>query len=101
MHCNVATEHSESSKHVSNAELSDLSSLPPSTRWYRAHGRPSRREKAQRQQYLTPAEEKALVSYLSRMSENGFPIPVKYLRSLAQVILRQRFSIFQSPAHET
>ncbi|KAF2647032.1 DDE-domain-containing protein [Lophiostoma macrostomum CBS 122681] len=32
------------------------------------------------------------------MSRNGFPIPVKYLRSLASVIACQRSSIFQAPA---
>jgi Tc5 transposase DNA-binding domain len=52
-------------------------------------------EKAKRQQYLNPSEEKALVKYLLRMSNNGYPIPVKYLRSLAFVIARQR-SIPQS-----
>jgi hypothetical protein len=72
--------------------LSELSNIPASTLWHRAHGRPSKREKAEGQQYLTPAEEKALVAYLLRMSNNGFPIPVKFLRSLAVVIARQRSS---------
>jgi hypothetical protein len=37
-----------------------------------------------------------------RMTDNGFPIPIKYLRSLAVVIACQRTSIFQAPAaHET
>jgi hypothetical protein len=27
--------------------------------------------------------------------DNGYPLPVKFLRSLAQTILRQRFSVFQ------
>jgi hypothetical protein len=35
------------------------------------------------------------------MSENGFPMPVKYLRSLAQVIVLQRSSILQGPANKT
>jgi len=57
--------------------------VPPTTLWYRAHGRPSRQEKVKRQRYLTPSEEKALVGYLLRMSNNGYPLPIKYLRSLA------------------
>jgi len=31
------------------------------------------------------------------MSNNGFPIPVKFLRSLALIIARQRSSTFQVP----
>jgi hypothetical protein len=58
-----------------------------STLWDRAHGRQPRREKAAKQQCLTPQEEKALVNYALRMSQNGYPIPVKFLRSLAQVIV--------------
>jgi hypothetical protein len=47
---------------ITYAALSDLSSFPVSTLWDRAHGRQSRSEKAAKQQYLTPQEEKALVS---------------------------------------
>jgi hypothetical protein len=32
------------------------------------------------------------------MAQNGFPLPVKFLRDLALVIVRQRTSIFQIPA---
>jgi hypothetical protein len=66
------------------ADLSDFSNVPASTLWHRAHGRPSREEKAKCQQYLTPSEEKALVNYALRLSNNGYPIPVQYLRSLAR-----------------
>jgi hypothetical protein len=31
------------------------------------------------------------------MSNNGFPVSIKYLRSLALVIPRQRSSVFQAP----
>jgi hypothetical protein len=85
------------SKPKTYAALSESSSVPLSTLWHRAHGRPSRQEKAERQQYLTPAEEKSLVEYLLRMSNNGFPVPIKYLRLLALIIARQRSSIFQAP----
>ncbi|KAF2186407.1 hypothetical protein K469DRAFT_573585, partial [Zopfia rhizophila CBS 207.26] len=51
-------------------------------------------DKAKGQQYPTPSEEKALVEYLLQMSTNGFPVLVKYLRSLALIIARQR-SVFQ------
>jgi hypothetical protein len=32
------------------------------------------------------------------MSNNGFPVPIKYLCSLAFIIARQRSSAFQAPA---
>lgn len=35
-----------------------------STLWRRARGRPSLQDKAAKQQYLSPCEEKALVEYL-------------------------------------
>jgi hypothetical protein len=61
------------------------------------HSRPSQIDKAAEQQYLTPCEEYALV-YVLRMSERGYPLPVKFLHSLAIVIARQQSSAFQTPA---
>jgi hypothetical protein len=75
----------------------DLDILPRTTKWYRDHGRCTRREKAAKEQYLTPNEEKALAAYVLRMSKHGFPLPVKVLRSLAPVI-RQRRVRGTSPA---
>jgi hypothetical protein len=43
-------------------------------------------------------EEKALVDYVLRIAERGYPLPVKFLRSLAVVIARHRSSAFQIPA---
>jgi hypothetical protein len=71
-----------------------------STLWRRARGKPSRIDKAAKQQYLTPAEENALLDYVLRMSERGYPLPVIFLRSLALVIARQRSSAFQTPADD-
>jgi hypothetical protein len=34
------------------------------------------------------------------MSRNSFPVPIKYLRSLAFVIARQRSSVFQAPSSD-
>src|SRR6266480_2553311 len=73
--------------------LSKRHDVPRTTLWNRAHGILSIEEKANRQQYLTPSAEKALVKYLLRMSDNGYPIAVKYLRSLAFIIARQRSTI--------
>jgi hypothetical protein len=80
------------------AALSTLSDVPASTLWHREHGRRSRKEKAASQQYFTPSEEKALADFLLRMYNNDFPLRVKYLPYLAQVVNRQRSSNFQAPA---
>ena len=66
-----------------------------STLWRRANNKPSLAEKAANQQYLTPQEEQALVEYVLRLADNGYPLPVKFLQSLALIIVRQRSSIFQ------
>ena len=68
----------------------DVEALPISTRWHREHGRSTRRDKAAREQYLTPQEEKGLAHYVQRMCQNGYPLPVKVLRSLALVIRQRR-----------
>ncbi len=85
------------SKSNTYASLSGLSGVPESTLWHRKHGRVSIQQRGANQQYLTPQEEKALVNYLLRMSENGYPLPVKFVRTLALVIVRQCASIFQMP----
>ncbi len=64
----------------------------------RQHGRVSMQQKAANQQYLSPQGEKALVSYVLRMSRNGFPLPVTFLRDLALALVRRRISIFQTPS---
>lgn len=44
-----------------------LHEVPVSTRWHRAHGRQTRRQRAEQQQLLTPEQEKALVDHLLRV----------------------------------
>jgi hypothetical protein len=68
------------------------------TFWHRVHGRLLRSDTAVNRQYLTPSEEKALKGYVLRMAERGYFTSVKFLRYLAQVIARQRSTIFQIPA---
>jgi hypothetical protein len=77
-----------------SAVLSESSYIPASTLWHREHGRLTRREVAAQKQYLTPSEEKAFTDYVLRMTERGYPVPVKLLRYLAWVIARRRSSIF-------
>jgi hypothetical protein len=84
-------------KKPSYAIRSRSTGIPASTLWRRANGKPSQRDKAANQQYLTPQEERALVNHVLRMAENGYPLPVSFLRSLAVIIARQRSSIFQHP----
>ena len=72
------------------AALSKRGDVPLHTLYYRAHGRPSIEEKAQRQQYLTSEEEKALVAFLLLMSDLGQPVRIKYIPSLAFSLARRR-----------
>ena len=74
------------------AALSEQGGVPLSTLHHRAHGRRSKEQKAQSQQYLTPSEEKALLRFLLRMSDLGNPVRIKFLPSLAFSIARQRSS---------
>jgi hypothetical protein len=53
-----------------------------STLWRHARGRPTRRDKADSQQYLTSREERALLEYVLRMDQRGYPLPVKFLGSI-------------------
>lgn len=72
-----------------------------STQWRRAHGKQTRADKAASQQYLSSQEEKALVDYVLRMADRGYPLLVKFLRSLALVIAHQRSSPSQIPVVES
>ena len=84
------TRRSHSRQSRSYAAISQSTGVPISTLWHRANGRLSRRANAASQQYLTPKEENALLQYALRMANNGLPLPVKSLRSLALVIASQR-----------
>jgi hypothetical protein len=79
-------------------DLSVSVKVSKSTLWRHARGKPTRRDKAACQQYLTPREETALLEYVLRMDERGYPLPVKFLGSIAHVIKCQRTSAFQIPA---
>jgi hypothetical protein len=59
-------------------DLDDDDELPPptSTERHLEHGRRMRREKAAKEQYLNPNEEKGLSAYVLRMSQNGYPLAV-------------------------
>ena len=46
------------------AAIAEYGGVALSTVHHRAHGRRSKEEKAQSQQYLTPSEEKAVVNFL-------------------------------------
>ena len=65
------------------------SGVPLTTLYHRDHGRRSKEEKAQGQQYLTPSEEKALEKYLKLMADFGNPVQIKCLPALAFIIACQ------------
>ncbi|KAF2736999.1 hypothetical protein EJ04DRAFT_414878, partial [Polyplosphaeria fusca] len=79
------------------AALAEHGNVPLHTLYYRAHGRPSMGEKAQRQQYLTPEEEKGFVAILLLMSDLGQPVRIKHLPSLAFTLARHRSATTNSP----
>jgi hypothetical protein len=64
--------------------------LPYTTKWHRDNGRGTRRDKAIKQQLLTPREEQAIVDFVLRADRNGFPAKVKDLHHYATVFLRGR-----------
>lgn len=64
--------------------------LPYTTKWHRDNGRGTRRDKAIKQQLLTPREEQAIVDFVLRADRNGFPARVKDLHHYATVFLRAR-----------
>jgi hypothetical protein len=68
----------------------DSPHLPYTTQWHRDHGRGTRRDKAIKQQLLTPREEQAIVDFVLRADRNGFPARVKDLHHYAAVFLRGR-----------
>jgi hypothetical protein len=72
--------------------------VPVSTFWHRVHGRQSRSDTAVTRQYLTPSEEKALRDKVLRIVAQGYFVTPKFLRYLAQWIVRQRSSTFQIQA---
>ena len=69
--------------------LADHAGVPCSTLHHRARGRRSLRAKAECQQYLTPAEEQAVVEFLLHMSSVGQPVRMKHVPSIAFSATRQ------------
>jgi hypothetical protein len=53
------------------------------------YGRPSRKKKAEGQQYLTTPEETALKTFLKLMSNLEYPMQIKFLPLFAFSIARQ------------
>ena len=72
------------------ATLAERGDVPLSTLYHRDHGRRSKEEQAQSQQYLTREEEKAIVKFLLLMSNLGQPVRIKFIPSLAFSVARQR-----------
>ena len=66
------------------------SNVPRTTLQHRARGRPSKQTKAQKQRYLTPDEEKAVLEFILQMSALGRPIRIKYIPSIAFSATRHR-----------
>jgi hypothetical protein len=76
--------------------IDQVNTIPVLTQWHRAYGRQTRRQRAERQQLLTPQQEKAPVDHLLRLHRNGYPARVKHLRYFAGILLRQRIAVWSS-----
>jgi hypothetical protein len=63
--------------------LCELSGVPATVLRHRDHGQMLIPERAAMQQRFSPQEEKALVSYLLRISANGYRIPVNVIMPLS------------------
>lgn len=70
--------------------LAKRSSVPRSTLHHRAKGRRSESEQNERQQYLSAAEESAIVKFLLHMADLGQPVCIKHIPSLAYSVTRHR-----------
>ena len=70
--------------------LAKRSNVARSTLHHRSKGRRSKREQNERQQYLSAAEESAVVKFLLRMADLGQPVRIKYIPSLAHSVTRHR-----------
>ncbi len=88
----IVSRTQDKAGHRKNCVTSCHTQLSKSTRWRHARGQPTLKDKAIRQQYLTPCEEETLVRYVLEYAESGYPLPVKSLRSLALVLARRRGS---------
>lgn len=77
--------------------MAEKSNVPRSTLHRRRHGGTSKEAKAQRQQYLTVEEEKALALFLLLMSSFGQPVRIKYVPMLAFSIARRRSTTTNKP----
>jgi hypothetical protein len=97
---NVLAVWEDSSEKKTYAAWAESYNVPVSTFWHRVHGRQSKSDTAVSRQYLAPSEEKALRDKVLRIIAQGYFVTPKYLRYLAQWIVRQRSSTFQIPASD-
>ena len=87
-------------KRLNYADRAKLAGKATKTFWRHENGGRTRQDQARDQQNLTPQEEKALIRYILRCARNGYPLPVKALRSLAAIIKSRRKSNSQTLSAE-
>ena len=76
----------ETGKYSNANEAAQKLGIPSNTLYRRLAGGKSRTEARQEQQHLTAAEEKALVQWLTRLIENGYPARHVFVREMAEEI---------------
>lgn len=77
--------------------LAEHGHVARSTLHHRARGRRSKAEQNESQQYLTPAEEKAIVKFVLQLAGLGRPVRIKYIPSLAFSVAQHRDPCLRPP----
>jgi hypothetical protein len=72
-------------------------SIPPSALSYRLTGRTSHSQVHESEQILSHAEEKALVRWLTRLTNKGFPASAALAMEMAEEIRRGRVQLSKTP----
>lgn len=80
-------------EYTSIRKLADAFLIPRSTLRHRLSGRVSYATAHEQEQYLSTAEEKTLVRWISKLSNLGCPIPPSLARNLAFEIRSNRYTL--------
>lgn len=75
---------------VSKTKVAKQYGLPPSTFFDRINGKPSRKESDAERQRLTPGEEKAVINWIKRLQNWGWPTRVEQVRFLTQELCQKK-----------
>ncbi len=75
---------------ISKTKVAKQYGLPPSTFFDRINGKTSKKESAAERQRLTPGEEKAVMDWIKRLQNWGWPTRVEQVRFLTQELCQKK-----------